>query len=310
MRILITGGWGFIGGRLAQYLKEIGHSIVLASRVLHSSPEWLPGAEVVCIDWKSIVSLEQACEGVDIIIHTAGMNAKDCSTNPVAALEVNGLGTELLIQAAISQSVKRFIYLSTAHVYADPLVGEIFDTTIPLNPHPYATSHLAGEKSLLDVQRKGKLEGVVLRLSNTFGYPTNKEVNCWMLLVNDLCKQAVQKNHIEIKSSGLQYRDFISMQEVCRTISNIIENNSISGCFNLCSENSITVLAMGEYIQKRSSIVLNTYPTLSAQALQNGEQHEALNLKMTGLRKAGFYINSDYAEIDKLLLCCKKWFSH
>ena len=310
MRILITGGWGFIGGRLAQYLQQAGHTVILASRVLHNVPEWLPGAETVCIDWQSTASMELACEGVDVIVHTAGMNAQDCKADAVAALAVNGAATEQLVNAAISQSVKRFIYLSTTHVYANPLVGNISDSTTPRNPQPYATSHFAGEKALMHAQENGKLEGVVLRLSNAFGSPAHKDVNCWMLLVNDLCKQAVQTNRIEIKSSGLQYRDFIPMQEVCRTITLLAENNLITGCFNLCSEQSITVLAMGECIQKRCSIVLNTLPSLSAQPAKPEEKHDILHCEMTGLRKAGFHVNTDLtAEIDALLVSCKKWFS-
>jgi UDP-glucose 4-epimerase len=309
MRILITGGWGFVGGRLGQYLQLGNHKVVLASRVLHNTPEWLPGAKTVCIDWHSTASMEQACEGIDVIVHAAGMNAQDCNADPIAALSVNGLATEQLINAAISRSVKRFIYLSTAHVYANPLVGDISDSTIPRNPHPYATSHLAGERALLNAQHNGDIEGVVLRLSNAFGSPTHKEVNCWMLLVNDLCKQAVQTNRMEVNSSGLQYRDFISMTEVCKGISYIIENNSITGCFNLCSEYSITILAMGELIKKRCNIVLNTHPTISSLPVQPGEKHEILNCTMAGLKKAGLCISRDITpEIDMLLLSCKKWF--
>jgi UDP-glucose 4-epimerase len=311
MRILITGGWGFIGGRLAQYLKQAGYTVVLSSRDFHNVPEWLPNAEVICIDWGNTVSLELACEGVDVIVHTAGMNAQDCHADPVAANAVNGLATEKLINAAISKSVKRFIYLSTVHVYSKHLIGKITDSTIPINTHPYATSHITGEKATLMANQKGLIEGVVLRLSNTFGYPTHKNVNCWMLLVNDLCKQAVQKNHIQIKSSGLQYRDFITMHEVCRIIINILENKSIRGCFNLCSENAITVLSIGELVQKRCVIVLNTHPPLTTLPKQPKEKYEALSCEMTGLRKAGFRINTDFtAEIDALLLCCKKWFSN
>ncbi len=310
MRILITGGWGFIGGRLAQYLKNSGHNIVIASRYVHNIPVWLPDSEVLCIDWKSKLSLELACEGVDVIIHSAGMNAQDCFADPIAALQVNGHGTEQLIQAAISKSVKRFIYLSTAHVYANPLVGEISDSTYPLNDHPYATSNIAGENALLNAIDKGYVKGVVLRLSNTYGYPTHKEVNCWMLLVNDLCKQAVKNNQINIKSSGLQYRDFISMNEVCKTILYIIQNDLITGCFNLCSENSKTVIEMAQYIQKRCNIILNIYPSLSVNTSQTIENNKALNIKMSGLKKFGIQVNNDLDEIDSLLVFCSKWFAN
>jgi UDP-glucose 4-epimerase len=309
MRILITGGWGFIGGRLAQYLQKEGHKIILASRFSRDTPEWLPESEVYCIDWESEFSLQQACQGVDVIIHSAGMNAKDCIANPIEALEVNGYGTEKLIQAAISKCVQRFVYLSTAHVYSNPLVGEISDSTFPLNNHPYATSHLVGENALLKAHENRHINGVVLRLSNTYGYPTHKEVNCWMLLVNDICKQAVENNQIIIKSSGLQYRDFISMNALCNVVSNIIQNNLITGCFNVCSENSKTVIEMAEYIQRRCNFILNIYPTITTNNCLSTELNKVLNLKMPGLKKFGIHINNDLQEIDTLLVNCRNWFS-
>ena len=309
MRILITGGWGFTGSRLAQYLHQVGHTVVLASRVLHKRPEWLPDAETIVIDWRSRESMQLACRGADMIVHTAGMNAKDCETEPVVAFEVNGTATGQLIDAAISESVKRFIYLSTVHVYANSLVGQISDLTIPRNSHPYATSHLVGENALLKAQKKGDIQGIVLRLSNVLGPPAHKNANCWMLLANELCKKVIQTNRIEIKSSGLQFRDFIPMSEVCRAIGFLAGNNLALGCYNLCSEYSISVLAIAQLIQKRCGIVLNTQPSLHTFNVKLEEKYEVLNIEMSGLKKIGFHVDSDLtAEIDSLLVACKKWF--
>jgi UDP-glucose 4-epimerase len=86
MRILITGGFGFVGGRLAVHLAQVGHKIILGTRHSTASPEWLPHAEVAKIAWDDEVALERLCDGVDVIIHAAGMNAQDCATDPVAAL--------------------------------------------------------------------------------------------------------------------------------------------------------------------------------------------------------------------------------
>ena len=73
------------------------------------------------------------------------MNAQNCVTDPVAALEVNAVATARLLQAAIRQGAKRFIYLSTAHVYGSSLSGVITEETCPASLCPYAASHRAGE---------------------------------------------------------------------------------------------------------------------------------------------------------------------
>ena len=155
MRILITGGFGFVGGRLAVHLAQAGHQIVLGSRNASSPPIWLPQAEVVQIVWEDDRTLEHCCDGVDGVIQAAGMNEQDCAAGPVAALDFNGVATARLIEAASRAGVKKFIYLSTAHIYASPLVGTITEETFPRNLHPYATSHLAGEHAVLSASSRG-----------------------------------------------------------------------------------------------------------------------------------------------------------
>ena len=133
--------------------------------------------EVVRIKWNDESTLERICEGIDVIIHAAGMNARDCAADPLGAMNFNGLATKRLVEAASRSGVKKFIYLSTAHIYASPLVGNITEKTLPQNSHPYATSHLAGESAVLHANDCGIIRGLVIRLSNAYGAPTHKNVN-------------------------------------------------------------------------------------------------------------------------------------
>ena len=118
-----------------------GYEILLGSRRQTRPPSWLLQAKVVEIQWNFPQGLQGICSSVDAIVHLAGMNAQECATDPVAALEVNAVATASLIQATIRQKVKRFIYLSTVHVYGSPLTGVITEETKPTPAHPYAYSH-------------------------------------------------------------------------------------------------------------------------------------------------------------------------
>ena len=313
MRILITGGFGFIGGRLAVHLAQAGHQIVLGSRKAISPPAWLQHAEVKQIEWDDSRALELSCNGVDVVIQAAGMNAQDCATDPVAALAFNGVSTARLHAAASRVGVSRFIYLSTAHVYASPLVGEISEATCPRNLHPYATSHLAGENVVLSANQRGQIEGIVLRLSNAFGAPAHKDVNCWMLLVNDLCRQALQTNKMVLLSNGSQLRDFISMEQVC----NVIEKLSSRGTdtlptniLNVGSGVSQSVLEMARLIQHRCKLFLGTEPELSYQGKGPNKKHEVLEFRPTRLEKMGIVVDHDNdVEIDRLLAFCQTSFN-
>jgi UDP-glucose 4-epimerase len=312
MRILITGGGGFVGGRLAQHLHQAGHEIILGSRNASRPPDWLPQAEVKQTKWHDGRALEQVCNGADVVIHAAGMNAQDCLTDPVAALEFNGLATARLLEAASRSGVKRFIYLSTAHVYANPLIETITEESCPRNLHPYATSHLAGENVVLSASERGKIEGIVLRLSNAFGAPAHKDANCWVLLVNDLCRQAVQSGKLVLRSSGLQQRDFISITEVVRvatTLSTRALDVQLHGVFNVGSGVSQSVLELAQMVQQRCKLVLGFEPELQRLATGADERHEKLEYRTEKLNKIGLTVSTNHSdEIDSLLAFCSASF--
>jgi UDP-glucose 4-epimerase len=314
MRILITGGFGFVGGRLAVHLAQAGHEIMLGTRNSVIAPDWLPQAEVAQIGWDDEAALVQNCDGVDVIIHAAGMNAQDCAADPVAALAFNGLATARLVVAASRASVKKFIYLSTAHVYANPLVGIITEETCPRSLHPYATSHLAGEHAVLSASARAEIHGIVLRLSNAFGAPMHENVNCWMLLVNDLCKQVVQTHKLILQTSGLQKRDFISLAEVCQVTECIVigqfESNQ-SNVFNVGAGTSQSVLELAQLIQKRCIKVLGFEPELQRKQGGKDEQSRTLIYSTVSLNSLGISCKSldIAAEIDNLLRFCQSTFT-
>lgn len=314
MRILITGGFGFVGGRLAQHLQQLGHHVVLGSRRANSSPGWLlPGASVAVMDWENIEALKQSCDGADVVVHAAGMNAQECEADPPRALEVNGLNTARLLEAAISADVGRFVYLSTAHVYASPLTGTISESTCPHNLHPYATSHLAGENPVLRAGLEGLIQGLVVRLSNAFGAPAHKGVDCWRLLVNDLCKQSVETGQINLRSSGSQQRDFIAMTEVClaleRLCSSCIQIPQ-PGIVNLGSGVAQSVLGMAQLVQSRCKQVLGFEPELRRPPDMD-EPHEELDYGTEKLVAMGIRVRADNdSEIDSLLTYCHAAFKN
>jgi len=268
MRVLITGGLGFIGGRLAVHLSKRGFEIFLGSRSIQNAPAWLPTANMRKIDWHDQTKLSKLCEKIDVIVHSAGMNSKDCENDPLEAKQFNGLATERLISSAINSKVQSFVYLSTAHVYKSPLIGFIDEHTPPTNNHPYATSHLLGESALLTAISKGEIAGIVLRLSNTYGAPTTLNSSSWLLVVNDLCRQAITTKEMCLNTNGSQERDFIAMSDVTRVIETYLANFSereFPKIVNIGSGKSWTVYEMALLIQERCEELFGFIPNLSRQ---------------------------------------------
>jgi len=309
MRILIVGGFGFIGGRVAQYLHHSGNEIVLASRNIKPSPKWLPLVKVVRIEWENDLALEQICNEIDVIVHAAGMNARDCELDPVAALKFNGLATARLLMASIRTRVKRFIYLSTAHVYSSPLTGIISEDSYPRNLHPYASSHLAGESAVTAANQRGEIKGIVIRLSNVFGAPAHKDVNCWKLLVNDICLQAVETGTIILHTTGIQERDFISMRGVAQAVGHLTfydSNNLLPRVYNVGSGESQSVFKVAQLVQQRCKVILGFEPKIQRPEIIGDHKNESLEYRSDRLGKIGLKIEFDSSsEIDSLLEFCR-----
>lgn len=298
---------------MGQHLQQVGHQVILGSRNARCSPDWLPQAEVVQTNWNNGYALEQICGGVDVVIQAAGMNAQDCTVDPVTALEFNGLATARLVGAATKVGAKRFVYLSTAHVYASPLIGTITEDTCPHNLHPYATSHLAGENVVLGASQRGQIEGIVLRLSNAYGAPVHKDVNCWMLLVNDLCRQAAETGEIVLHSSGLQQRDFVAMTGVCRVVEYLSSCDSdalLPNVFNVGSGISQSVFEMAQLVQQHCKLVLGFEPELQRPVAGADERQGMLAYRTDRLEKLGLTAYADKNdEIDNLLAFCHESFN-
>lgn len=256
MHVLITGASGLVGSRIAQHLSSKGLSLRLASR--SHIPYSLNNSSTCQVDWDSQSSLDAACKDVDVVVHACGMNAQDSLADPLAALLVNGVGTARLRLAASRAGVRRIIYFSTAHVYRSPLVGTITEDCCPLNLHPYATSHLAGESALYPPSNFSGPDIFVLRMSNAFGAPLHPSANCWGLLANDLCKHAVSTRSLRLATSGMQPRDFIPLALVCAVTEQLLASQPLQTSYQVFNLGgcSMSVSDFAKLIQAQATNLL------------------------------------------------------
>ena len=261
MRILITGGLGYLGSRLAHYLDQKGNEVIVASRDHDKSKNLSKRILIQVIDWKSETSINQACKECDIVIHAAGMNADSCKKDPVAALDFNGVVTAKLIRSALLCKVSKFIYFSTAHVYSECLSGYFDENSCTMNLHPYATTHKVAEDMVLHMTKGRSMLGVVLRLSNVFGSPVHPKVDCWELFVNNICKQAVLTNEIHLKTLGTQYRNFLPMENLCIIVEYFLSSKSFknidsSAIYNIGSETAKTIYEVALLVKSQAQVFL------------------------------------------------------
>lgn len=315
--ILITGGLGYLGGRIADHLLKTGHTeIALGTcRSCVKVPFALKECKITTIDLLDDESLDRACKGVSVIIHLAALNAQACVDDPEKALMINGLGTLKLLQAATRKGVSKFIYFSTAHVYGSPLIGKLNEDTLPRPVHPYAITHRVAEDYVIEASVKGDVDGVILRLSNAIGAPLDSAANCWMLIVNDLCRQAVESMELKLQSSGLQQRNFISINDVVRVVESIAyahDGGDTGEIYNLGGDKSISVIEIAKLVaaryKKESRILLEV--KMSKEDL--GSDESELDYQVGKVISAGYLksITPIEHDIDEVLYFCRKTFTN
>ncbi len=308
--VLLTGGFGNLGGRVASALHLTGNwNIRIASRTHLSPPPWAPDATVVNLDLLNRDQVDIACSGVTSIIHLAALNDRQAGADPNLAEAISGAGTKLLTDAAAKHTVDRFIFMSTAHVYGSPLQGTVTEKTLTTNSHPYATSHLSGEREVAKLHQLGDIAGVILRCANGFGVPMDPAVNIWHVLVNDLCNQVASTGSIILQSSGIQERNFIPISDICSSILHFLQIDADrigDGLFNLGGPKSMTVLEMAHVIAERSRTVLQVDPPIIQPQPAEAESFMPLDYHIDKLLATGFSCANDINyEIDQLLAMCK-----
>jgi UDP-glucose 4-epimerase len=303
MRILVTGGLGYVGGRLCKALAR-EHQVIAGSRQPHLYVP-APGVKVTEAHYPS----QRHTKNIECVIHLASINELVAARDPAKSIEVNTRQSLLWLRAAQHQGVKRFIYMSTAHVYGAPLAGRLDETSPTWPTHPYAISHRAMEDFVL--AHEGPMECLVLRLSNSFGAPANTQVDRWSLLVNQLCRMAVEKGQIAIKSNGLQQRDFITMGDVVRAVEHFIgmpEQEWGDGLFNLGLGKSMSVYEMAKLVWQRAENIMGAVE-LIRQEPALGETAPQLEYCVDKLRQTGFTWKNDVlGEIDATLELCDREF--
>lgn len=306
--VLVTGAFGYIGGRVAAHLAGIGRTVPrMGSRRPHDTP--LAGGapcQRAVMNFSDPASLERACQGVSAVVHCAAVNEIESARDPELALTVNAMGTLRLLRAAQRAGVRRFLYFSTAHIYGAPLAGDIDETTVPRPVHPYAITHRVAEDFVLAAHDAGQLDGVVVRLANGFGAPMHPGVDRWTLVVNDMCRQAAAQKGIAVRSPE-QVRDFVPLDDVANAVAHLLDLPRVAlgnGLFNLGGGRTMTMLEMAETVAGCCLSTLGFLPRIEL-GQGTGMNRGALTYRRDKLLATGFVPADRFLmEIEATLRLC------
>lgn len=303
MNILITGGLGYVGGRLSEYFSKNEHYKVFAL----SRSKTIENKQINVLSNHAVLN-ENALKGIqiDALIHLAATNEIECSREPIKCNEVNINGTIEWLQWAKENNVGQFIYFSTVHVYDRPLKGS-YDENSKCDPlHPYSISHKTAEDYCNWYRLDHGLNTKIVRLSNSFGYPAYTSANRWTLLINDLCKQIVENNSIQLYSNIKQKRDFIPLSSVCSAIEQLITNESNESIFNLSNSRSKSLEEVALWVKNIAEKWSNRKIDFNYDPKKNKES-EKLSISNDRLRSLGW--EPDWSKADEEIIKTLEFFS-
>jgi UDP-glucose 4-epimerase len=230
VRVLVTGGAGFIGSNLVRELLDDDHEVVVLDDLSTGDNGNLAGLKIDFLNASILEasSLRDAADGCQAIVHLAARPSVPRSiANPELTHEVNVTGTVRVLEVARALGNPHVILASSSSVYGANRVLPKSETALPLPLSPYAVSKLAAEQYALAWTHTYGLEVLAFRFFNVFG-PRQSHLHDYAAVIPSFIDAALRGAPVSIFGDGTQTRDFTYVETVCRVIANSIGRRVVS----------------------------------------------------------------------------------
>ena len=258
MRILITGGAGFIGSHLAEHLLELGHSVYIIDdlstgqieNVLHLKPH--PRFQCTIESIMNIPVTAELVDLCDVVFHAAAaVGVRLIVESPVRTIETNIRGTEIILQLAAKKR-KKVVIFSTSEVYGKASkVPFSEDDDLVLGPTSrgrwsYACSKAIDEFLALAYFREKGLPVAVVRLFNTVG---PRQTGRYGMVLPTFARQALESEDLTVFGDGSQSRCFSHVSDIVGALARLVDcEEAIGGVFNIGNDEEITIAGLAEKV--------------------------------------------------------------
>jgi len=215
MKVLITGGAGFLGAALANTLVRAGAVVRVLDNLSSGDPSRLdPAAHFTRGDVADVPKLWSVLQGVDCVYHLAArVSVPESVLYPKDYNDTNVGGTVALMQAMRDAGVRRVVLASSGAVYGEQAEQPLRETCIPNPASPYAVSKLAAEYYVHTIGALWGIETVALRIFNAYG-PGQLFRASHPPVIPAIVRQALSGGSIIVHGSGKQTRDFVYVDDV------------------------------------------------------------------------------------------------
>lgn len=293
-KILVTGGNGYIGARLCNYLADEGYSVTaLCHSKVPNVENWISKMDKVLLGdiRDEDLMIELAEYQYDVLIHLVSLDHHQSNGNPSFVSSVNITPVWSLLDIFSKKGLGKFIYFSSAQVYGMLMDNRVTESMSLNAQNVYGLTHQIGELICEYYDKMTAVNCSVVRLSNSFGAPLFEDNNCWRLVINDLCRMAYSQKEIVLQSDGTPLRDFIHGWDVCRGVQTIIESSESHMIYNLSSGTTLSIMEIAEKIK---AVFVSRYgielPILAPER-NNKTQMKPYQLDSSLIRSIGFEPN-------------------
>lgn len=255
MKVLVTGGSGFIGSNVSKMLLTKGIGVVVYDNLSSGNYENIRDLPVEFIkgDVLDKEAVKEACKSVDAVFHLAASVGRQRSIDyPQLDSEINLIGTINVLEGMRANGVKKIVYSSSAAIFGELQSPEINENHPQNADSPYGVSKLAAEKMILSYSEIYEITAVCLRYFNIYG--VNQRYDLYGNVIPIFAHRLFSGEPLLIYGDGTQTRDFVNVYDVARA--NVMAGLEYGNTdvFNLGSGQSITINKLAQMMQEISGI--------------------------------------------------------
>jgi UDP-glucose 4-epimerase len=254
MRVLVTGGAGFIGSNIVRRLLDRGHEPAVLDNISSGYRENLvSGVPFVEGDVRELESVEAAIDGCGVVLHLAASvgNARSIA-DPQTDSAINVIGTLNVLEAARARGIDRVVFSSSAGIFGELKTLPIAEDHPEDPDSPYGTSKLAAEKMCLVYNKLYGMHNVSLRYFNVYG--PHQRFDAYGNVIPIFADRILKGLPMTIFGDGEQTRDFVNVADVATANLAAAFAPGVSGVFNIGCGGRITINELARVMQEVSGV--------------------------------------------------------